>query len=531
MADTRPSSEQRADSPLLAPVKFKVTATEDAHVKKQITQYELKGRPESLNRFLDLFFTNSSAYDYFRYIWVTDCSFVRLRTDGIFTFTSPQNYKTPHFQVFLHRGSSVQCLSIYASKLADAKHCLNFLCGLPNNHYQCLHVTHSLSSTRDVYPPCPIGIYQLKKFLGNRGEQQQQHGFSFMSFRPEECRILAESSFRLGDCKFLDEGRSFLEVFTERQGTAQTNIAIEARLPFNQECWILFLDKLKETDQKLLKSLSLCGIELNQESCRALAEAEIQHLALLGGCELEDQGAALIESVIARRGARELCLEDPSGWKPFQTQERWESFINALRGNNRLKHLRIGMLDADEVLEVLADALPENQGLVHLSIHDPLIGTSCWSKVVCAISRHPSLRTLNFDVSSEEESDEENYVSGEEAKRERTRDVANMLSVNQHVEEIRFYDSTFNRPEWDSDVVPRLECNIYRKKFPSIQKIEMASTRAAVLGAAMARVSNAPSLLWMLLSKNQDTVVSRIEILSLREIQGSICSRKRGHSP
>jgi hypothetical protein len=374
----------------------------------------------------------------------------------------------------------------------------------------------------EVYPPCPLGIYQLKKFLGNR--EQQQHGFSFMGFKPKECRILAESSFRLGDCKFLDGGRSFLEVFTERQDAFQTNIAIETRLPFNQECWILFLDKLKETDQKLLKSLSLCGIRLTQESCRALAEAEVQHLALRVGCELEDQGAALIESVIARRGARELCLEDPSGWKPFQTQERWDSFSNALRGNNRLKYLKIGILDADEVLEVLADALPENQGLVHLSIHDPLISTSCWSKVVCSISRHLSLRTLDFYVS-------ESYESDEEAKRQRTRAVANMLYVNRHVEEIQFYDSTYNRNEWDSDVVPRLECNIYRKKFPSIQTIEIASTRAAVLGAALARVSYAPSLLWMLLSKNQDTVVSRIETSSLQEIQGSTYSRKRSRSP
>jgi hypothetical protein len=46
-----------------------------------------------------------------------------------------------------------------------------------------------------------------------------------------------------------------------------------------------------------------------------------------------------------------------------------------------------------------------------------------------------------------------------------------MLSVNELVEMVSFNDGTFDESEWNMNVVPRLECNIYRKRFPSIQQL------------------------------------------------------------
>jgi hypothetical protein len=62
-----------------------------------------------------------------------------------------------------------------------------------------------------------------------------------------------------------------------------------------------------------------------------------------------------------------------------------------------------------------------------------------------------------------------------------------MLSVNDRVEVMRFHDITFDKDDWDAFVVPRLECNLCRKRFPSILKVEEASTRAAVLARALTK--------------------------------------------
>jgi hypothetical protein len=81
-------------------------------------------------------------------------------------------------------------------------------------------------------------------------------------------------------------------------------------------------------------------------------------------------------------------------------------------------------------------------------------------------------------------------------KRDFTKVVADMLSVNQRVEEMSFDDDTFDKYHRDAYVTPRLACNLYRKWLASIQKIEEASTRAAFLARALAKFASKPHLVW-----------------------------------
>jgi hypothetical protein len=88
-----------------------------------------------------------------------------------------------------------------------------------------------------------------------------------------------------------------------------------------------------------------------------------------------------------------------------------------------------------------------------------------------------------------------------------------MLSENEQVEDIQvegdgFTYNTYDRVAWDELVVPRLECNLYRKLFVPIQRIQNPKTRAAVMTRALTRVKSKPSLLYMLLSQNRDIVSS-----------------------
>jgi hypothetical protein len=103
-----------------------------------------------------------------------------------------------------------------------------------------------------------------------------------------------------------------------------------------------------------------------------------------------------------------------------------------------------------------------------------------------------------------------------------------MLSVNERVEVMSFQYNAFDKDDWDMNVVPRLECNLYRKRFPFIQKIEEASTRAAVMARALVNFSSKPHLVWMLLNQNHDIVSSYLD--SANDLN-SIPSRKRSRSP
>jgi hypothetical protein len=241
-------------------------------------------------------------------------------------------------------------------------------------------------------------------------------------------------------------------------------------------------------------------MSLDLESSRAVAGAGLQRF-ILKGCEFEDEGASLIESVRTGQGPQGLSLSD---MKPFTTLERWISFMDALEDNNgSLKFLEIAFREGhhvDEILQGLADALLKNSGLAELSIRFESFA-QC-KNVWHAISAHPSFRKLNLSFFYND------VPRDEELKRERTKAVVDMPLKNKQVEGIEFYDHVYDRSTWDTGAAPRLESNIYRKRFPAIQKVDDTSTRAAILGAAMGRVRTKASLLYMLLCDNRDTIVT-----------------------
>jgi hypothetical protein len=115
---------------------------------------------------------------------------------------------------------------------------------------------------------------------------------------------------------------------------------------------------------------------------------------------------------------------------------------------------------------------------------------------MAAISTHPSLRMLEFrEIQDKNQNDSSSSMKGD-----RTIAVAEMLKVNTQVDEIPFdiIRSTSNR---NKVIAPRVESNLYRKRFPALQKIQLPSTRTAIVAMALARVASKPSLLWMILSR------------------------------
>jgi hypothetical protein len=360
---------------------------------------------------------------------------------------------------------------------------------------------------------CPFGANILKKILQNSGRRIR---FNFMIFTPEHCSTLASSGTKtvitLAFCEFQDEGAAFVEASAARQDetSGPAKLRFTANNPFNDRNWALFLNQHK------LESLDLNEIVMSEVSCRAVATAEVRSLKFQFSA-LEDAGAALAESVRQGPGPKELFLRG----LPFRSSESLVTFMNALKGDEHLERLRIPVSHDRQETRALAAALRENKGLVHLTVYfdEGVCTKSDITELLESISLHPSLRSLDLN----------RHRRGIDPtkRREFTKAVADMLSVNERVEAVSFHDDIFDKDHWDAYVAPRLECNLYRKWLPSILRIEEASTRAAVLARTLATFSSKSHLVWMLLSQNHDIVSS---YLDSAHDPNSIPSRKRSRS-
>jgi hypothetical protein len=149
------------------------------------------------------------------------------------------------------------------------------------------------------------------------------------------------------------------------------------------------------------------------------------------------------------------------------------------------------------------------------------------SELMSAISTHPSLRMLEFDDIYDANVNARQTSS---MKQDRTSALADMLLTNKGVDEILFDAYTFDQALWDKLVGPKVECNLYRKRFPALQKIQVPSTRAAIVAMTLARLASKPSLLWMVLSLNHDIICSYLDEHLTHDDSLSVPSRKRSRS-
>jgi hypothetical protein len=415
-------------------------------------------------------------------------------------------------------------LSIHSSKTEDAIAALDLLAGLQDSYF----IGIKLEYFGDRNGICPLSGRHLENFVRN---PNRVNIFAEMAFTPDQCRTLATSGIitNIGFwvCSFEDGGIEFVEASASRenQESGPAKLSIWGSLLFDEGHFRVFIS------QHNIESLALYCVHLHyEESCRALAAADLQNLEL-SSCRMVDGGAALVESVGEGRGPRALSLE--AGL--FDSQERFISFINVLPGNTYLQRLDLPYNFTGEGFPkaLLASALLENKGLVHFGLFQCRLDGHSWSELMAAISTHPTLRTLKFG---------EIYNVGgllvypvsSSTKRDRTKVIANMLLVNKHmhIDDIPFCcEVSFDRDDLDALVAPIVDYNLYRKRFVPIQKIKALSTRAAIVARALARVEKNPSLVWMILSQNHDVIRSYL-LNEAREISASVPLRsKRRRSP
>jgi hypothetical protein len=419
-----------------------------------------------------------------RAIWITPNSYVRFGGDRAVEDLHEQQFTLD----LSDTGEYEHFLSIHASTQEESIICLDYLVGLNDTHFEEMVLTYKGDGNRHLFPS---GANILEKILQNLA---RRICFNFMIFTSDHCRTLVSSGTKTDiefySCEFQDGGTAFVEASAARhdETSGPAKLGISGTNPFNDRNWSLLLSQHK------LESLKLSNIHLSSE---AVATAKVGCLTLSHGCRFGDDGASLLESVKEGRSPQDLCFRD----NPFDSSERFVTFINALRGNTNLERLELPLIGDHEATQALASALHENEGLVHLTVNVTVLDDIGRTELLKTISLHPSLRSLDLRCSTR-------YAM---ERRDFTKAVADMFSINTRVEVVRFYYDTFDKDDWDMNVAPRLECNVYRKRFSSVLKIEETSTRAAVLARVLAKFASKSHLLWMLLNQNHDIVSSYLD--------------------
>jgi hypothetical protein len=498
-----------------------------------LKEYRLHGRPQSLKE-------NSSTSACWRIdgddsncaIWIPESDAFVCIVPGWTEGRFPGAYCEGVFEVELSSDKHLcDNLSVFSSTVEQAIPCLEFLFGLHDSHFQKLSLSYKVDPLDAAGEPliCSLTNRCLEKLLIQN--ENRENTFSRMAFTPEQSRVLAGSgtNIELSDCRFPDGGVAFVD--EARQHSSLTKLCLWCHLLFDDRNFGSCLDYLN------LEYLGLHFITFDDEhTCRAVAVAEINYLCL-DHCKFEDQEAVqvLVDNIRAERGPK--CLSLTRG--PFKSPERLGELMNALRGNTYLERLDLGCLYVrDGCFQSIVSALPENRGMTHLGLNGCSVDDRCWDNLVGAIAKHPSLLTLSFkDINDDDEDANENENESWFLKRHdpMMHSLAGMLTENEQVDDIQV-DNSFDPDVWDAVVAPRLEINLYRKRFRAIQAIGLEKTRAAIVARALARIAlsdvkSESSLIFMVLSQNCDVCCSFLDGILTRDNHISVPSRNRSRLP
>jgi hypothetical protein len=330
----------------------------DHETEEGVTNYSryerLDGPLETMKDFVDLLRSENIIWiaEHGAFVYLTRRDFPELL----------ESYQEFRFKMELLDNTNYEWaqINIHASTTQNAIACFEFLVGLQDNYYTHIDIrqnNHDDPGDRT----CILTTHQLVKMLQN---SNRSPGFWHMVFRAEHCRVLAtcgmKEELKFYSCSCEDGGARFVQSYAE--GNGPSKVSFRTRLPFNREHWALFLRQRNPPEYVRLSYMSF-----NLESSRLFAAAPFQCVELLG-CDLEDEGESLIESVRTGLGPQGLSFLD---MKPFTTVDRWISFMNALKENScslKLLKIRSTRRDNAEILQALADALLENNGLVELSV-------------------------------------------------------------------------------------------------------------------------------------------------------------------
>jgi hypothetical protein len=242
-----------------------------------------------------------------------------------------------------------------------------------------------------------------------------------------------------------------------------------------------------------LQILSLKDLEMDEDHCRVLGAYSRPGLEFsLECCKFTDAGASALAEVLGRN-------QGPTKLDECEIDN--VVFANGLRGNSRLKRLKVAFSRnvevADRQLHAILGALKENKGLVDLNLGNGFsVNDEIWGAICNSLKTHPTLEVLilcgTFRVA----------VPTPALVSSRIQTLVDMMKVNMSIHTM-LLDPRYSQHEiFRVSVIPYLETNRLRPHLFAIQRTRPITYRAKVLGRALLTAHTDANSFWMLLSGN-----------------------------
>lgn len=210
--------------------------------------------------------------------------------------------------------------------------------------------------------------------------------------------------------------------------------------------------------------------------------------------------AGLVSAIQNSTAPRRLIIR---GGNFFSKKELWNPFLQAV-GSSSVSPTSLALFVSFTrwahlgFFPALIAALGRNTVIERLLVTFDMV--HLWPDIVLSLSTHPRLRSLDLC-----------FVCDGYDVEFPVDQVAQLLRENENIEKVRFRATMYDRHEWEMIIIPLLKCNKFRK----IQTLTATEQRPgrnwnALLAQAIISMKSRPTLLWMLISQNQGSIVTSI---------------------
>jgi hypothetical protein len=174
--------------------------------------------------------------------------------------------------------------------------------------------------------------------------------------------------------------------------------------------------------------------------------------------------------------------------------------ISALSGNNSVKKIKINTKISkfgEEEIRCLAQALPGNVGIEHLTLRDFYLSSeTCWSLLVSSLTTHPRIKFLSLRGE---------WIAGSRSTMMNMMmyRILQMLHLNTVIQTIELLDGFEDEEVYRNSILPRLEMNrtCFEVQRRAVKQADPA-IRPQLLGRALQVVRYNPELVFLFLSEN-----------------------------
>jgi hypothetical protein len=250
-----------------------------------------------------------------------------------------------------------------------------------------------------------------------------------------------------------------------------------------------------------LQVLELKGFDFKEEHCRALATLPVQVTNLkinFSDCSFQPQDA---EDTFIEWFRNTQVVTGVQGC-PMGSR-----MISALSGNHSVKKLTLGhyfggTCVGEDEMGSLAQSLPGNIGIQHLTILYYGMSEKTWIILFRSLSTHPRITRLSLPTTSSMRFDHTPHLSAA-SKEVRMKAIIQMLQINTVVLTIDLADQFDDEELYQKFILPRLEMNrsCFEVQRQDVKRAD-PSIRPQLLGRALHAVQYNPELVFRFLSEN-----------------------------